>query len=31
MTRGTLSEAKGVEDWTEHAIMDLAVGRGPVG
>jgi ribose transport system ATP-binding protein len=31
MTRGTLSEAKGVEDWTEHAIMDLAVGRGSVG
>jgi ribose transport system ATP-binding protein len=28
MTRGTLSEARDVADWTEHAIMDLAVGRG---
>jgi ribose transport system ATP-binding protein len=31
MTRGTLSEARGVEDWTEQAIMDLAVGRGSAG
>ena len=31
MARGTLSEARNVEDWTEHAIMDLAVGRGRVG
>ena len=31
MTRGTLSEARRVEDWTEHAIMDLAVGRGSAG
>jgi ribose transport system ATP-binding protein len=27
MTRGSLSEARPVEQWTEHAIMDLAVGR----
>ncbi len=28
MSRGSLSQARKVEDWTEHAIMDLAVGRG---
>jgi len=31
MTRGTLSQARPVEEWTEHAIMDLAVGRGAAG
>ncbi len=31
MTRGGLSEARAVEEWTEHAIMDLAVGLGPEG
>jgi ribose transport system ATP-binding protein len=28
MSRGTLSEARPVEGLTEHAIMDLAIGRG---
>jgi ribose transport system ATP-binding protein len=31
MTRGTLSEARPVEEWTEHAIMNVAVGREAVG
>jgi ribose transport system ATP-binding protein len=28
MSRGMLGEARQVEDWTEHAIMDQAIGRG---
>ena len=27
MTRGVLSEARPVGDWTEHGIMDVAIGR----
>ena len=30
MARGTLSPARPVAEWTEHAIMDQAVGRGSV-
>ena len=31
MSRGTLGEARAVEDWTEHEIMDQAIGRGVAG